>query len=137
MGYAVYEIGNHRWGGYGVPAICEYPTCNEEIDRGMGYACGGEPFSEHGCDLYFCSKHTESIIINPATGKQCRHQKDCDCDCDLIGVCERCAKRKPSFPYKPERKEWLEHLLNDESWQKWRDTNPGEVEWVKEQLNKK
>ena len=56
MGYQVYLVGK-RYGGYGVPAICEYPDCNEEIDRGMSFACGGEPFSEIGCDRYFCSKH--------------------------------------------------------------------------------
>jgi len=56
MGYGSYEV-NGRPCGYLILAVCEHPNCNEKIDRGMAYACGGEPFSEHGCDRYFCPKH--------------------------------------------------------------------------------
>lgn len=125
MGYQVYKVG-HRYGGYGVSAVCEHPDCNEEIDRGVSYACGGEPFSEHGCDMYFCSKHLHYINFNPKTGKKCRHQKDCDCD--MVQVCERCRDNKPTFPYKPETQEWAEHVTNDESWAQWRKENPEEAE---------
>lgn len=59
MGYQVYEIGN-RFCGYGVPAFCEHPDCNREIDRGFAYACGGQPEAEHGCDRYFCSEHLQT-----------------------------------------------------------------------------
>lgn len=128
MGYAVYQVGQ-RWGGYGVPAICEYPTCNEEIDRGMAYACGGEPFSEWGCDRYFCSKHTSYECVSD---KKCDHENNCDCE--FREICERCAKGESPFPYKPETKEWLEHLLNDESWEEWRKKNPDEVEKIKKDL---
>jgi len=43
-----------RWNrdiGYGVPAYCDHPKCNEEIDRGLAYVCCGEqPYGgEHGC----------------------------------------------------------------------------------------
>lgn len=58
MDYQVYKVG-HRYGGYGVPSYCEHPDCNAEIDRGMAHACGGEPFSEVGCDRYFCGKHLD------------------------------------------------------------------------------
>lgn len=37
MWYAVYEI-NWRDCWYGVPAYCEHPDCNEEIDRWLSYA---------------------------------------------------------------------------------------------------
>lgn len=131
MGYQIYRVGN-RWGGYGVPATCEHPDCNEEIDRGVSFACGGEPFSEHGCDRYFCSKHLNYTYFNPSTGKKCRHKKDCDCD--LIQVCERCAAGKVSFDYKPEHKTWLKHILNHRSWQKWRHKNSEEVAEYKKQL---
>jgi hypothetical protein len=30
--------------GYGVPAYCDHPGCNEEIDRGLAHVCGGEPY---------------------------------------------------------------------------------------------
>lgn len=125
MGYQVYRVGK-RWGGYGVSAICEYPNCNEEIDRGISFACGGEPFSEHGCDRYFCSKHLHYTYFNPETGKKCRHKNDCECE--TINVCERCMDNKPQFPYKPETKEWAEHVSTDESWEEWRKNNPEEAE---------
>lgn len=114
MGYQVYKVGD-RWGGYGVPAICEHPDCNEEIDRGMGFACGGEPFSEHGCDRYFCGKHLKDRCFNTGGGREC------------FMVCERCLKNRLPFPYKPETKEWIKHLLTDKSWAEWRKENPLEV----------
>lgn len=118
MGYAVYKVGK-RWGGYGVPAICEYPDCNEEIDRGISYACGGEPFSEHGCDRYFCGKHRNYHCFNSGNGREC------------VEVCARCNKYKQPFPYKLEHPTWIKHLLTDDSWKEWREKNPKEVENMK------
>ena len=134
MGYQIYKVGN-RWGGYGVPAICEYPECNREIDRGISFACGGEPFSEHGCDRYFCSEHRQCVYFNPVTGKKCRHKRDCNCD--EVELCERCANGKMPFPYKPEVEEWIKHLLTDKSWGEWRIDNPDEVKYYKQELTKK
>ena len=114
MGYQVYRVGK-RWGGYGVPAICEHPDCDEEIDRGVSYACGGEPFSERGCDMYFCSKHLIYHNFNVGGGREIRE------------VCERCDKYRPQFPYKPEHPDWIKHLLTDKSWAEWRKENPDEV----------
>lgn len=100
-----------RWVGYGVPAYCDHPKCNAEIDRGLSYVCGGEPYGgEFGCGLYFCGKH----LTSTATKDQ---------------VCPRCAASRPS-PYakiKPEHPDWIHHLLIDESWAEWRAENPGEV----------
>lgn len=49
---------NGREIGYGIEATCDHPGCNEQIDRGMGYACGGmHGKEEYYCDKYFCSKH--------------------------------------------------------------------------------
>lgn len=124
MGYQVYSIGNNRFGGYGVPAICEYPDCNEEIDRGISYACGGEPFSEYGCDRYFCSKHRDYHYFN--TGFK---ERIC------VLVCKRCAKKKNSFPYKQEHKDWMKHILKDKSWAEWRKNNPNIVKQYKEILD--
>lgn len=118
MGYQVYKVG-HRWGGYGVPAICEHPKCKEEIDRGVSYACGGEPFSEYGCDRYFCGKHLNYTYFDPEKENRiCKHEEDCECK--TREVCERCKKGKPSFPYKPEHPDWVKHILKDKSWASWR-----------------
>ncbi len=118
MGYQVYKVGE-RWAGYGVPTVCEYPTCNEEIDRGMAYACGGEPFSEVGCDRYFCEKHRVSHGFNRGGYRE------------YVEVCERCDKKKPPFPYKTESTKWVKHLLTDKSWKEWREKNPDEVKRLK------
>lgn len=136
MGYQVYIVGR-RWGGYGVPAICEYPTCKKIIDRGVSYACGGEPFSEHGCDRYFCGKHL--IYTGFKDGEVCKHEQDIDgdCDCECVEVCERCSNDKSPFPYKPERSTWIRHILEDESWAKWRNENYDEVEEMRLMLPKK
>lgn len=86
--------------GYGVPAYCDYPDCNIEIDRGLAFVCGGEPFGGmYGCGLYFCGKH---LIL----GKH--------------SLCERCKKNKPPFIPKPEHPEWTRFKETDESWAEWR-----------------
>lgn len=128
MGYQVYRVGK-RWGGYGVPAICEHPDCNEEIDRGISFACGGEPFSEYGCDRYFCSQHLEITCI-AHFGEECPDELE---DCDSVELCERCAKGEEEFPYKPEHPDWIKHLLTDGSWKEWRKESPIEVEELKKQ----
>ena len=124
MGYAVYKVGQ-RWGGYGVPTTCEHPKCKEEIDRGISFACGGEPFSEYGCDRYFCSEHRKSKGWDSENGRWCRHRNDCDCE--FVEVCARCGTNKPPFKYKPEHPTWIKHILEDESWETWRKENPEEV----------
>jgi len=96
--------------GYGVPAVCDHPDCNEEIDRGLSFVCGGEPYGgDRGCGLYFCSAH---LYL---------HAK-------LPQLCCRCSPRiKNPFTAKPDVVEWINHKLTDESWSDWRRKNP---EWV-------
>jgi len=44
--------------GYSVDATCEHPNCNEKIDRGVSYACGGmHGNGTYSCDKYFCEEH--------------------------------------------------------------------------------
>lgn len=59
MGYGYYDLGDGREGGYGVEAVCDEPGCEAQIDHGLGYVCGGEPYgyNEYGCTYYFCSEH--------------------------------------------------------------------------------
>lgn len=103
MGYSIgWDSTRNRDIGYGVPAICEHPGCNEAIYRGMGHACG-QGFPEDGCGLYFCGKHLYPY------------------------ECERCLDDKEPFEQKPDTNEWIEWKLTDPSWQQWRDENPDEV----------
>lgn len=110
MSWAVgYSHKHKRDIGYGVPAICDHPECNEEIDRGLSHLCGDIPYgSSYGCGLHFCSDHLETA------------EKDNEC----INLCERCLAGEPEFTPKPDTKEWQEWKLTDESWAKWREENP-------------
>ena len=105
MGWSIgFDSRRNRDIGYGVPATCDFPGCGADIDRGMGYVCGGEPYGgEHGCGLYFCGEH-------------------------LIGgrpqQCDRCIDEQPPFEATPDTREWIEWKLTDESWAAWRDENP-------------
>jgi hypothetical protein len=94
--------------GYGVPAHCDHPDCNEEIDRGLSYVCGGGPYGENpsgdpdGCGLFFCGKHLKAG-----------------------GYCDRCPQEGDNyFPAKPDHPEWIKFKLTDPSWQEWRDEHP-------------
>lgn len=103
--------------GYGVPAVCDHPECNEEIDRGLSFVCGGEPYGgDRGCGLFFCEKHLN------------HHEK-------LPQLCCRCSPRiRKPFTAKPDTPEWINHKLTDESWDVWRFENP---EWVAENTKDK
>lgn len=92
--------------GYAVLAICDHPDCDEEINRGLGYVCGGEPYGgERGCGLYFCEKH---LFL---------HRR-------LPQLCERCSPRiRKPFPAKPDCARWLWWQAVDPSWQEWRKEN--------------
>lgn len=85
--------------GYGVPALCDHPGCNEQIDRGLAYVCShGDPYGGDGCGLYFCLTHK------------------------WFGKCERCEAEKPPFEPKPDIAEWTNFKMTDESWAEWRKT---------------
>jgi hypothetical protein len=114
MGWSIgYDDNWKRDIGYGVPATCDHPECNEKIDRGLSYVCGGEPYGgEHGCGLYFCGRH-----VTYAGGRR-----------DYKQLCSRCYFGRASFAAKPDVREWIEHKLTDPSWQEWRNEHVDEVE---------
>lgn len=135
MGYQVYRdpADPSRWAGYGVPALCDWITCSEEIDRGMGYRCeqhgryalmiDGEEISydawddnpeadeewveSEGCEMHFCSDHLEDTD---------NHDEE-------------------HTIFKPDTPEWENHILTDESWETWRVENPEKVTEMKERQN--
>jgi hypothetical protein len=44
--------------GYAVEATCDLDDCEEKIDRGLAYVCGGmHDGDEFGCGQYFCPQH--------------------------------------------------------------------------------
>lgn len=107
--------------GYGVTAYCDHPECDDEIDRGLGYVCGGEPYGgEQGCGLYFCNRHLGYVELD---------------DGELFGqICDRCIEGEPPFPPKPDHPEWLTHKLTHSSWRQWRDENPAQVDATRAEL---
>ena len=107
MGWSIgYDAHWERDVGYGVPCLCDHPDCNEEINRGLGYVCGGEPFGGDFCGLYFCGKHMFY---------------DADAETQL---CERCVQSDIPFELKPDIKKWRDFKKTDDSWAKWREENP-------------
>lgn len=88
--------------GYGVPCWCDHPGCTEEINRGLSYVCGGEPYGgEAGCGLYFCEQHRFPTL------------------------CDSCLHERPKdFDAKPDHPEWIHWKLTDASWAEWRAENP-------------
>ena len=119
-----YDDKNQRDIGYGVPATCDHPDCDEMINRGLGYVCGGEAYGgDYGCGLFFCAEHRNYTEFED----------------DAVEVCERCAaliKDESAdidlFKPKTDVQQWIQHKLNDESWQKWREKNP---DWVAKNRN--
>jgi len=99
MGWSLgYDDNWKRDIGYGVPAWCDHPKCQAEIDRGLGCVCGGEPYGgERGCGLFFCGKHGGGML------------------------CPRCRAYKPPYKrIKPDHPEWIHWKMTDESWAEWR-----------------
>lgn len=107
MGWSIgYDDNWRRDIGYCVPATCDCPGCGAEIDCGLSYVCGGQPYGgEHGCGLFFCVKHIGGFT----------HR------------CERCSDANEPFEPTPDRPEWINWKLTDASWQQWHDENPEEV----------
>lgn len=118
MGWSVGHDNNwNRDIGYGVPSICDYPDCSKEIDRGLSYVCGGEPYGgDEGCGLYFCGDH----LLFTFDGKSLSKQR-----------CDRCCANQEPYNPKPDTLEWIGWKLNDLSWQQWRDEHPQEVEQMR------
>jgi hypothetical protein len=113
---------DHNWNrdiGYGVPAECDHPECDAEIDRGLSYVCGGQPYGEpHGCGLFFCDAH---LLMKTVPGEP---NIDGAEDEETVQLCERCplADEHPdAFTPKPDVKEWTDFKATDPSWAKWRN----------------
>jgi hypothetical protein len=121
MGWAIgYDTTWNRDVGYGVPAWCDHPKCNEKIDRGLAYVCGNQPYGgETGCGLYFCGQHLRM-------GR-------CGEDGDPNMHCPRCNAYKPPYKHpKPDHQEWIVHKLRHESWGPWRLENPEKTALLRE-----
>lgn len=127
MGWAIgYDENWKRDIGYGVPAECDHPDCSVNINRGLSYVCGSDPYGgEHGCGLHFCYQHLQ---YEDFSGR-------------FIQLCDRCIEVEsedspPVLCYtpKPDVLKWIGWKLKDESWGKWREHNPDEVKNMRSRL---
>lgn len=122
MGWSLgYDDNWQRDIGYGVPALCDHPSCKKEIDRGLAYVCGSQPYGgDLGCGLFFCDDHLNIGIERKG---------------QLVSLCNKCEQYKqPYKKIKGDTEEWINHKLTHESWEKWRQENP---EWVKKHSKEK
>lgn len=126
MGWSIgYDETHKRDVGYGVPATCDHPDCNAEIDRGLSRVCGAHPFGgEQGCGLYFCGSHLRHGFWGDENLTAAQEEAH---DGERVQLCASCLAGEDHFPLKPDVREWIEHKLNDPSWQEWRDENPDDV----------
>lgn len=137
-----WEIGyDPSWGrdvGYGVPAECDHPDCNAQIDRGLAYVCGGEPYGgELGCGLFFCASHlfyaeqSPDYAQSPPSYAEILEYEEVHGDEPGNFVCERCCawheqdshegQTFATFDPKRDVEEWCYHKATDPSWAEWRE----------------
>jgi hypothetical protein len=124
MSWAIgYDSNWNRDIGYGVPAECDHPDCHAEIDRGLSYVCGGQPYGEpHGCGLFFCDAHLSSKEVAAERDVDDGGEHD-----EFVQLCERCAltdEQPNPFEAKPDVKEWRDFKEIDPSWAEWRSQRP-------------
>ena len=124
MGWSVgYDSNWERDIGYGVPAYCDHPGCGREIDRGLAYVCGGEPYGgEAGCGLYFCTEHRDL------------YNKRINGSIECVELCYRCGHRKKPYKPSPEHPKWVRHKLTHSSWGDWRKENPEDVKKMRQEI---
>jgi hypothetical protein len=116
MGYEIYENGDGRDCGYGVPAICDHPECKKEINRGSDYKCDK-------CGLFFCEEHLFYADQSDLSREEFS--------------CESCFEGEPPFTPKPDKLEWIEHKLTHESWREWREENVDHVKSLNDLISKR
>jgi len=64
--------------GYGIIAECDEAGCTVEIDRGLYFVCGSNPYGEpHGCGKFFCDEHREYVYndkdeMSPSLCAECQ-----------------------------------------------------------------
>lgn len=107
MGWSIgWDIHWQRDIGYAVPAECDHPKCAEQIDRGLSFVCGGEPYGgDRGCGLFFCEKHLEYSTAR------------------LPQLCARCVRNRAPYKPKTDVEEWVDWKMTDPSWAEWRKEN--------------
>lgn len=140
MGYSIgFSKELNRYIGYGVIAVCDHSECQTVIDRGMGCACcDGLP--HHGnCLGYFCAEHIENYLYFDELedlGEDELSALGLEAD-DLPEEEDNPVyKCKHTIAEGKESIDWLNFILTDDTWAKWREVNPTYIAHYKELLQK-
>lgn len=143
MGWSIgWDSRYHRDIGYGVPAYCDHPDCNAEIDRGLAYVCCKEEpqGGDEGCGLYFCYEHRnweskcERCALLPSPEDDDNENGGVDDEETEATLDEALEKWPGPFDPKPDHPTWLRHKLRDASWAEWRKENPKDVKAIRTAL---
>ena len=89
--------------GNGVPAVCDHPGCDADIDRGFAYVCDdvvGHGVT-HGCGGYFCPQHLYLAATVPADPGFCKQLCTGCAEKHDRGECEECAEMPAPGPDDP------------------------------------
>ncbi len=112
MGWAVgWDPVHRRHRGYGVPAYCDAfaKGCRQEIDRGLGYVAQPEPpdgLTDEEHDEFSAERFDDT-----ADG--------------VFFVCSEHGHEDVNpDDLPPEHPTWLNHVLTDGTWERWRTENP-------------
>lgn len=62
--------------GYSIEGVCHHPDCEEKIDHGLGYVCGGMHENGETCGHYFCGNHLVHGELNGRTVQMCEECYD-------------------------------------------------------------
>lgn len=138
MGWSIgYDGEWQRDIGYSVPSVCDHPGCNTQIDRGLSFVCGGEPYGgDDGCGLFFCGNHLSYVSFINDNGDQEVSTQLCDPCCINIKLGGDNYKLFAAlYEPKPDTKRWVRHKLTDPSWEQWREENPTQVLGMRIRLN--
>lgn len=104
MGWSLgYDSEHDRWRGYGVPAYCDAHAAGCTAEIDRGLA--------YMCDD-LAHEHEDGFTIFVCGDHTCA-------DVDVANL-------------PPEHPRWAAHLLNADSWAKWRDENPEKVASLRE-----
>lgn len=78
--------------GYCIDATCDYVGCNNKINRGLSYACGGMHGEPDGaCEGYFCENHLHYVCDKEGELPSPQLCPDCKAEWD-VNACNDCNK---------------------------------------------
>lgn len=94
MGWGSGENYRNEVIGYSHIGVCSEPGCDEEIDKGLYFTCGGLEGvnGQRGCGRHFCGSHLFYVTSQQEEDEGDEYDPEFD-ECENAGVCSHCVKR--------------------------------------------